>query len=327
MHRRLLVTAVIATGLVAAPAAQADVLKQLYAPLHVHPPLAPSPSFIKSHFPTISIHAGMQKKGYTAANVGFYTKGTRSAQKGYPESYYLHTAAGKRIKDRTRPTYFVMNPASSGWRKEVAKACSKVPSWCFVDAMGEDAYTRVSAKPKMSLAQWNSALLSMANWLEQAGRWKLMANNLISARGASFAVGYEMFARVSAQRSLQVLENTVCYCFVKLGTVQRARYGFSLFLSGANSRDKVSVGTDSQPGKWWPFFKQGAALGRALGAAVVRGGVITRRFEHGTVIVNGTSTAKSVAVPTASRGRQAATGASSASVTTVGPRDGAIVLR
>jgi len=293
----------------------------------VHPPLAPSPSFIKSHFPTISIHDGMRKKGYTSANVGFYTKGTRSARGDYPKSFYLLTASGNRIKDKARKTYYVMNPASSGWRKEVAKACSKVPDWCFVDAMGEDGYSRVSAKPKMSLAQWNRALIDMATYLENAGRWKLMANNLISARGAKFAVGYEMFARVPAERSLQVLKNTICYCFVKLGTTERARYGFSLFLSGANTQDKVSVGTDHQPGKWWPFFTKAAKLGDALGAAVVRDGVITRRFEHGTVVVNATSTAKSVSVAAAPHGRQSAQAASSSSVTVVGARDGAIILR
>jgi hypothetical protein len=322
LYRRLLLTAVISTGLVAAPAAQADVLKQLYAPLHVHPPLAPSPSFIKSHFPTISIHDGMRKKGYTAANVGFYTKGTRSAKTSYPDSYYLRTAAGKRIKDKARSNYFVMNPASSGWRKEVAKACSKVPDWCFVDAMGEDGYTRVTGKPKMTRDQWNKALIEMANYLENAGSYRVMANNLISAKNPKFAVGFEMFARVPAERSLQVLKNTPCYCFVKLGTVERARYGFSLFLSGANSADRVSVGTDHQPGKWWPFFTKGARLGKATGEATIHGGVITRTFENGTVVVNAGSSAKRLTL-TGGHGKQVAR----ASAWTVGPRDGMIVLR
>jgi hypothetical protein len=319
----LLVTAVISTGLIAAPAAQADVLKQLYAPLHVHPPLAPSPAFIKSHFPTISIHPQMAKKGYTAANVGFYTKGTRSQKSNYPDSYYLLTASGKKIKDRSRGNYFVMNPASSGWRKEVAKACAPVPDWCFVDAMGEDGYSRVTAKPKMSLAQWNAALIDMAKYLEAAGNYRVMANNLISARNVKFAVGYEMFARVPAERSLQVLKNTDCYCFVKLGTPERARYGFSLFLSGANSADRVSVGTDSQPGKWWPFFKKGAKLGKALGAATVSGGLITRQFEHGTVIVNPGTSQKRLAL---AKG-QSRMPVSAAAAVKVGPRDGAIILR
>ncbi|MDX6534737.1 MAG: putative glycosyl hydrolase family 15 [Gaiellales bacterium] len=321
MYRRLLVATVISTGLIAAPAAQADVLDQLYAPLHVHPPLAPSPSFIKSHFPTISIHDAMRKKGYTAANVGYYTKGTRSAKSTYPDSFYLRTAAGKRIKDRARSNYFVMNPASSGWRKEVAKACSKVPDWCFVDAMGDDGYTRVTAKPKMSKAQWTRALLDMASYLEKAGSYRVVANNLISAKGDKIAVGYEMFARVPAERSLQVLKNTVCFCFVKLGTTERARYGFSLFLSGANSADRVSVGTDHQPGKWWPFFKKGAQLGKALGEATVKGDLITRQFEHGTVVVNAGSSEKRLAL---GAGRQPVGGAAALKV---GARDGAIILR
>lgn len=319
MHRRLLVTAAITTGLAAAPAAQANVLDHLYAPLHVKPKLAPSPSFIKSHFPTISIHDEMRRKGYTAARIGYYTKGTRSSKSTYPESYYLKTASGRKIKDRQRPNFFVMNPASQGWRKEVHKACAPSPDWCFVDAMGEDGYTRVSAKPAMSKDQWTRALIDMANYLENAGPYRVVANNLIKAKNPKFAVGYEMFARVPKERSLQVLKNTPCYCFVKLGTVERARYGFSLFLSGYNGGDRVSVGTDSQPGKWWPFFQRSARLGKPTGEARVAGGLITRTFENGTVVVNGGSSAKSLTLA----GGKVATRATSR---TIGPRDGMIVL-
>jgi hypothetical protein len=323
LRRRLLVFAVITTALTAAPAAQADVLKQLYAPLHVNPRLAPSASFIKSHFPTISVHPEMVKKGYLTARTGFYTKGTRSAKSNYPLSYYLLTASGKRIKDSQRHNFFVMNPSSSGWRKEVAKACAPSPQWCFVDAMGEDAYTRVTAKPAISQAQWDKGVEGLATYLTKVGTYRVMANNLIWVKNPPYAVGYEMFARVPSQKSLQVLKNTPCYCFIKLGTVERARYGFSLFLSGYDGSDRVSVGTDTQPGKWWPFFNKGAKLGSALGPATVSGGLITRPFEHGMVVVNGGSTSKSITMPGAARGAQQMAAAASV---TIGPRDGTIIL-
>jgi hypothetical protein len=118
------------------------------------------------------------------------------------------------------------------------------------------------------------------------------ANNLIAARGANYMVAYEMFARVPASRSLDVLRHTKCLCFAKLGTESGARYGFTLFLSGYGRGDRISVGTDQQAGKWWDFFKRAGQLGSPTAKMRVNGAIITRTFKHGMVVVNTGSSAK-----------------------------------
>jgi hypothetical protein len=299
-------------SLCVAPAAQASPLDMLYAPIHVHG-TSLSPSYIQSHFPTVSVTAGQLKKGWHSTNTGIYTKGTRSNVGTYPESWYMHTAGGARIHDKALSRYFVMNPSSSGWRQQVVQNCSGAPQWCFVDAMGTDGYQRMSAKPTVSESWWVSQTTAEANYVENASsRWSVMANNLITAVNPNFSVGFEMFARVSATKSLQVLRNTKCYCFAKLGTESGARYGFTLFLSGAGAGDHISVGTDSQTGKWWDFFSSAGQLGSPTGEATISGTLITRQFTNGEVIVNTGST-------TATVGR-------SGSVTSVPPHDGKIIV-
>ncbi|HET6850629.1 MAG TPA: hypothetical protein VFH74_17370 [Gaiellales bacterium] len=278
--------ATLVMGLCVAPAAYASPLTMLYAPLHVHG-TTQSESFIQQHFPTVSVSAGQLKKGWHSSNTGLYTKGTRSNVGTYPESWYMHTAGGARIHDKALKSYFVMNPASSGWRQQVAKSCAGAPQWCFVDAMGADGYTRMSAKPTVSQSWWIQQTIAEANYLENASsRWSVMANNAITANNPSFAVGFEMFGRISAQKSLQVLQHTRCYCFAKFSTESGALYGFTLFLTGAGPGDHISVGSDSQTGKWWDFFTSAGKLGNPTGAATTSGSLITRHYTYGEVVVN-----------------------------------------
>lgn len=306
--------ATMVLGLVVAPAAQANPLDMLYAPLHVHGTSQPE-SFIQSHFPTVSVSAGQLKKGWHSQNTGLYTKGTRSTVGTYPESWYLHTAGGARIHDAHLHAYFVMDPSSSGWRQQVVRNCAGAPQWCFLDAMGTDGYQRMSARPTVSESWWIQQTTAEANYVEDASSaWTVMANNLITVTNPKFAVGFEMFARVSAAQSLQVLRNTRCYCFAKLGTETGARYGFTLFLSGAGAGDHISVGTDSQTGKWWDFYSNASNLGSPTGDATISNGVITRQFTNGTVVVNTGSSTTAVAV------------ARAGTTTTVAPHDGKIIL-
>jgi hypothetical protein len=278
--------AALAMSLCVAPAAYANPLKLLYAPLHVHG-TSQSQGFIRQHFRTVSVSAGQLKKGWSSRSTGLYTKGTRSNVGTYPESWYMHTAGGARIHDRALKSYFVMNPSSAGWRQQVVKNCSGAPQWCFVDAMGADGYTRMSAKPTVSESWWIQQTIAEATYLENASsRWSVMANNAITASKPNFAVGFEMFGRVSAQRSLQVLRHTRCYCFAKFSTASGALYGFTLFLVGAGRGDHISVGGDSQTGTWWRFFASAGKLGDPTGAARIRGSLISRHFGHGVVVVN-----------------------------------------
>lgn len=287
MRLRLLLPAAAAAALLTVvPTAQASVLARLYAPLHIHPSSAPSPAFIRSHFNTITVQPRMLGK-YRARHVGIYTKGTRSSVSTYPSSWYLHTAGGARIHDRARSRYFVMNPASPGWRKQVAKNCRPAPSLCFLDAMGDDGYDRVSARPSVSLSWWRTATTGLANSVENASsRYHVIANNLITVTNPRFLVAYEMFGRTSAARSLDVLRRTKCVCFAKFGTEQSARYGFTLFLAGAGRGDRISVGTDSQAGKWWDFFDRAKLLGHGVAPATTTGSLISRRFSNGFIVVN-----------------------------------------
>jgi hypothetical protein len=261
----------------------------------------------------VSVSAGQLKKGWHSQNTGLYTKGTRSSVGTYPESWYLHTAGGARIHDGALHSYFVMDPSSSGWRQQVVRNCAGAPQWCFLDAMGTDGYQRMSAKPTVSQSWWIQQTTAEANYVENASSgWSVMANNLITVTNPKFAVGFEMFARVSAAKSLQVLRNTRCYCFAKLGTESGARYGFTLFLSGAGAGDHISVGTDAQTGKWWDFYSTASKLGSPTGGATISGGVITRQFANGTVVVN--------------TGSSTTTLARSGTTTTVAGHDGKIIL-
>jgi hypothetical protein len=180
-----------------------------------------------------------------------------------------------------------MNPASSGWRKQVVKSCKPAPNLCFLDAMGDDGYSRMSARPTVSLSWWRAQVLGLANYVENASaRYHVIANNLITVTSPRFKVAYEMFARTSAARSLDVLRKTQCICFAKFGTEQKARYGFTLFLAGAGNGDRISVGTDAQAGKWWDFFTKARSLGKAVGSATTSGNLLTRRYTHGFIVVN-----------------------------------------
>jgi hypothetical protein len=312
MRLRLLIPAALAASLAVAPSAHANVLSRLYAPLHIHPRSAPSPTFIRSHFDTITVQSKMLRK-YRARHVGIYTKGTRSNDGNFPSSWYLHTASGARIHDRARSKYFVMNPGSAGWRKHVVQNCKPAPNLCFLDAMGDDGYSRTSGRPSISLSTWRSRVTALANYVENASdRYHVIANNLITVTHPKFRVAYEMFARTSAARSLDVLRRTTCICFAKLGTEQGARYGFTLFLAGAGKGDRISVGTDAQAGKWWDFFNKAGSLGRAVADAKTSGGLITRRYSHGYILVN--------------TGRTAARFSRSGISKTVGARDGMIVI-
>ena len=312
MRLRLLLPAALAATLTVAPSAHANVLDRLYAPLHIHPQSAPSPAFIRAHFTTVTVQPRMLGR-YRARHVGLYTKGTRSSIGTYPSSWYLHTASGARIHDRTRSRYFVMNPASSGWRKQVVKNCRQAPNFCFLDAMGDDGYDRVSARPSVSLSWWRAATTGLANYVEDASsRYHVVANNLITATNPRFGVAYEMFGRTSAARSLDVLRHTKCLCFAKFGTEQGARYGFTLFLAGAGRGDRISVGSDSQAGKWWDFFDRAKLLGHGVAPATTTGTLISRRFSHGFIVVNVGRTAQQFSRSGVSR--------------TLAARDGMIVI-
>ncbi len=296
MRGRLLVLSTVLATLLGGSAAQASVLGQLYAPLHIHPASAPSPSFVDSHFSTISVQESMISKGYRAAHTGIYTKGTRSMDGSFPESWYLHSAGGARVKDSANG-YYVMNPRSRGWRHHVLNACKPAPSFCFVDAMGVDGYQRTSPKPDVSEAWWIKTTTGEANFLERASnRFRVVANNLTTSAYPKFRVAYEMFGRTPASRSLWVLQHTRCFCFAKFSTEQGALYGYSLFLAGAGRRDRISVGADSQAGKWWDFFNTAAQLGKPAGRMQQHDGVLVRAYTHGLVIVNTTSSARELTV-------------------------------
>jgi hypothetical protein len=312
MRRLLLLAAATTTCLAAAPPASAGPLDQLYAPIHIRPNIAPSPLFITSHFDTISIHTSMLKLGYKADRTGFYVKATRSASPGFPESWYLHGSDGRRSRDGTWG-FFVMNPANTGWRNHVAGQCRS--AFCFLDALGENGYERARPRPvELTRDGWNRAAAGLAAAVEaKSSAYRAVANNVVGVSRPSFDIGFEMFARTSAEKSLSVVRNTNCYCFVKLGTERGSRYGFTLFLAGASSADRVSVGTDSQLGKWWPIFDRARSLGSPSASAKWSGNVITRPFTGGAIVTN-----------TGSSGRRVSIAGKSVFVAA---KDGAIVLR
>jgi hypothetical protein len=163
--------------------------------------------------------------------------------------------------------------------------------------MGTDGYQRTTPKPNVSESWWVKQTTAEANYLEKASsRFHIVANNLTTSTYPRFRVAYEMFGRVSAERSLWVLRHSKCFCFAKFDTEQKALYGYTLFLAGAGRRDRISVGSDSQAGKWWDFFDTAAELGKPAARMHARDGVLVRPYTHGTVIVNTTSSAKQLTV-------------------------------
>jgi hypothetical protein len=68
----------------------------------------------------------------------------------------------------------------------------------------------MSAGPIVSESWWIQQTTAEANNVEDASSaWTVMANNLITVTNPKFAVGFEMFARVSAAQSLQVWRNSL----------------------------------------------------------------------------------------------------------------------
>ena len=103
----------------------------------------------------------------------------------------LRTTA--RIHDRALHSYFVMNPASPGWRKQVVRNCRPAPDLCFLDAMGDDGYDRMSARPTVSLSWWRAQTTALANYVEHAStRYHVIANNLITVTHPRFLVAYDI---------------------------------------------------------------------------------------------------------------------------------------
>jgi hypothetical protein len=279
--------AVLVIGLFAAPAANASPLSMLYAPLHLHGNVPASQSFVKSHFPTVTVSPGQLSKGWRSQTTGLYVKGTRSPVGTYPSSWYLHTAGGARIHDAVFHSMYVMNPGSAGWRQQVARNCAGSPQFCFLDGMGTSGFGRMLGRPSISKALWVAETIGEANYVESASsKWRVVANNLITARNPKFQVGFEMFGRVGAAQSLAVLRSSNCLCFAKFGTESTARYAFALFLLGAGAGDHISVGTDAQVGKWWDFFNQAAKLGNPTSSAITSGGQMVRHYSGGKVVVN-----------------------------------------
>ncbi|HET6849679.1 MAG TPA: hypothetical protein VFH74_12515 [Gaiellales bacterium] len=296
MRRHLLIICTVIAPLLGAPAAHASALGQLFAPLHIHPASAPPASFIDSHFSTITVQPSMLREGYDVAHTGIYTKGTRSLDASFPESWYLHSPSGARVKDSANG-YFVMNPKSSGWRNHVLNACKPTPGFCFVDAMGVDGYQRATPRPNVSQAWWIKATTGEANFLENASaRFHIVANNLTTSAYPGYRVAYEMFGRTSAKKSLWVLRHTTCFCFAKFGTEQSALYGYTLFLAGAGKRDRISVGSDSQAGTWWDFFDTASQLGAPTGRATNHDGVLVRGYTNGVVMVNTNAASRQLTV-------------------------------
>ena len=123
-----------------------------------------------------------------------------------------------------------------------------------------------------------------------------MANNLTTSAYPKFRVAYEMFGRTSAKQSLWVLRHTTCFCFAKFSTEQGAMYGYSLFLAGAGKRDRISVGSDAQAGKWWDFFDTASHLGAPAGRFTNHDGVLVRPYTNGVVMVNTTSASRQLSV-------------------------------
>lgn len=289
--------AVLVIGLCAAPAANASPLSMLYAPLHLHGNVPESQAFIKSHFPTVTVSPDQLRKGWRSQTTGLYVKGTRSPVGTYPSSWYLHTLTGARIHDAVYRSMYVMNPGSAGWRQQVVQNCAGAPQFCFLDGMGTSGFGRMLGRPSISKALWVAETIGEANYVESASsKFTVVANNLITAIKPKFNVGFEMFGRVGAAASLQVLRSTNCMCFAKLGTESAARYAFALFLVGAGTGDHISVGTDQQVGKWWDFYSQAGQLGDPTSAAITSGRQIVRRFTHGKVVVNVGSRSGSIIV-------------------------------
>lgn len=94
-----------------------------------------------------------------------YTKGTRSQVATYPESWYLHVA-GRRVRDRIWH-FYVMDPASAGWRQHVAAACAHL---CFIDGMGSSSLARMVPRPAVSSTAWVASLALIVRAVRAAGK-------------------------------------------------------------------------------------------------------------------------------------------------------------
>ena len=297
-------------GLVVAPAAQANPLDMLYAPLHVHGTSQPE-SFIQSHFPTVSVSAGQLKKGWHSQNTGLYQgPAPRSAPTPSPGTCTRRVALAF-----TTPTCTPTRdgPLELGLAPAGRAQLRRCPAVVLPGRDGDGRLPAHVGEADRSESWWIQQTTAEANYVEDASSaWTVMANNLITVTNPKFAVGFEMFARVSAAQSLQVLRNTRCYCFAKLGdgralrvhVVPIRRRGRRPHQRGHRLADRQVVG----------LLSNASNLGSPTGDATISNGVITRQFTNGTVVVNNGSSTTAVAV------------ARAGTTTTVAPHDGKIIL-
>ena len=200
MLSRRLIAIATTSALLAVPAtANANVLDALYAPLHIHSNGLPSPSFVRSHFPTVTVTAGEAPEGIPLRAHGPVHEGHPLIRRPLPGVLVsAYPAGGARVRDKARG-FYVMNPASSAGASRSSRPAALRPTSASSTRWAPTATTAPGPGQSESRSWWIQQTTAEANYVENASsRWGVVANNLITARNPTSRVGFEMFAGGSA---------------------------------------------------------------------------------------------------------------------------------
>lgn len=272
---------VIALLLVVARA-EAQTIVPLWSPIHwdarVNPSSAQLDPFNNVAGWDFQKSAGPRPKWWS------YAKGTRTADAGLPESWYMHVA-GARVHDKVYTRLFVVNPLSLGWRDHVASQCAKR---CFLDGLGDAARHRTvpSIVPYWSAAEWRKAV---AGELASIVRWggTVLPNSsfgVAATRAYSQAAGRTSTEGFNGLNYVPVLEAGRVWVVGKTHEQGGCGRLLAAYLIGRGAGDHFSCFNLSDEPWDVPSDLEGPRIGKALGAAQRTARGWKRRFTHGTVL-------------------------------------------
>ena len=276
---RKLITPILASLALAFPSvAGAQTIVPLWAPMQVNPSQTPTQAEALQ-FKALS---GWAKQGKTIPKtVRFwqYVKGTRSYDKNFPESWYIHQD-GVRVRDKVWHSY-VMDPSNPGWQSYVAAHCAK---YCYLDGVGSSAISRTVPRLQWSKTQWVDAITNELQAIVASGK-HVMPNSTsadtlkyftvtpIASTEAWKGLAPDGWKLMAAGRVWVVAKGSDC--------------GWKLaeFLVEKSKGDLFSCHAENTPAWTIPNALTGDRIGRALGPAVPITNGWMRNFTYAKVKV------------------------------------------
>ncbi len=264
--------AVIALMAIFATSAQATVTK-MWAPMQLAAGANP-PASVLQQFKRVVATRPLSVPTWR------YIKSSRSLISTWPEKWYVHQNGG-RVHDKVYTHYFVMNPNSRGWQKQVAKNC---PRRCFLDGAGVSAISRTSPRLQWTQTRWVSAMVSEIKAVRATGD-KVIPNSVgMNSLAEMDAAGRASTEGFYGLKSLPILTHGKTWVITHAGA--RCGYILASFLIGRGKGDFFACLPQGGDPTKIVAPMNGPSIGRALGPAVETETGYKRKFQGGTVDVS-----------------------------------------